>query len=271
MDKINKERQNELERDYDSRFIAEQYTSEGYFYHFHRNVELYGVVHGIVAVTIAGETRVLTDGQIAVIDCLESHSYEIEGQADIFYFHIGTQYLREFRALYPQSRLPHWLMDEEYNELLMERIRPVIGGDDKPPGEIMELARHGIAYTLMADIIVHYGVERLGHPVIGESDQVAEMIQYIYEHYKEPLTLEVLSKVFFLSPKQISKKLSRWLNVDLRAFINDIRVQQVVQMADDPRHKDKTLDELIYMNGFTNQQTFWRSYNRTFRFHRLNR
>ncbi len=128
MDKINKERQNELERDYDSRFIAEQYTSEGYFYHFHRNVELYGVVHGIVAVTIAGETRVLTDGQIAVIDCLESHSYEIEGQADIFYFHIGTQYLREFRALYPQSRLPHWLMDKEYNELLMERIRPVIGG-----------------------------------------------------------------------------------------------------------------------------------------------
>ena len=71
------ERQNEIERDHASRFSAEQYVSNGYYLHFHRNLEIYGVVSGTVLVTIGGQQMTLTDGQIAIIDGLENHSYRM--------------------------------------------------------------------------------------------------------------------------------------------------------------------------------------------------
>lgn len=84
--KENTELQYEAERDYVKRFIAEQYVSRGYYIHFHRNIEIYGVVKGEVYVTIAGESCTLKEGQIAVINGFESHSYEIDGEAEIFIF-----------------------------------------------------------------------------------------------------------------------------------------------------------------------------------------
>ena len=92
------ERQNEIERDDASRFVAERYVSNGYYLHFHRNLEMYGVIRGRVSVTIAGQQQILTDGQIAIVDGLEDHSYEIDGEAEVFYFHIGARYMKIGRA-----------------------------------------------------------------------------------------------------------------------------------------------------------------------------
>lgn len=264
----NEERQNEIERDEASRFVAEKYVSNGYYLHFHRNVEIYGVVKGKVAVTIAGEAMSLCDGQIAIIDGLENHSYEIDGEAEVFFFHIGTRYLRNFLSLYPGKRLPHWLMDVEYNKRLYERIEKIL---KVPQESIPELKRIGITCQLFSDIIERYGlIEKKGNAG-SDNDMITQIVQYIYEHYNENITLETLSKVFYVSPKALSKKIGKRLNVDLRVFINDIRVQRAVQMMDDPKNKDKTMNDIIAMCGFNNMGTFYRSYERNFKFRKLDK
>ena len=121
------ERQNEIARDEASRFAAEQYVSNGYYMHFHRNLEIYGVVKGKVAVTIDGQQKILTDGQIAIVDGLENHSYEIEDGAEVFFVHIGTRYLSNLRLLYPHKRLPCWLMDAAYNQKLYSSLALFFG------------------------------------------------------------------------------------------------------------------------------------------------
>lgn len=264
----NEERKNEIERDEASRFVAEQYVSNGYYLHFHRNVEIYGVVKGRVAVTIAGECMSLTDGQIAIIDGLENHSYEIDGEAEVFFFHVGTRYLRNFLSLYPNKRLPHWLTDVEYNKVLYERIKKIMGVPEEP---IPELKRIGVTCQLFSDIIEHYGLIDKNGNAGSDNDMITQIVQYIYEHYNENITLETLSKVFYISPKALSKKIGKRLNVDLRIFINDIRVQKAVQMIDDPKNKDKTLNEIVAMCGFNNMGTFYRSYERNFKFRKLDK
>ena len=264
----NEERKNEIERDAASRFVAEQYVSKGYYLHFHRNLEIYGVVKGKVAVTIAGECLFLTEGQIAIIDGLENHSYEIDGDAEVFFFHIGTRYLRNFFSLYPNKRLPHWLLNVEYNKVLYERIKKVMGVAEE---ELSELKRIGITCQLFSDIIEHYGVKEKEGNVTNNDDMITEIVQYIYEHYNENITLETLSKVFYISPKALSKKISKRLNVDLRVFINDIRVQRAVQMLEDPENKNKSLDDIAAMCGFNNMGTFYRSYERNFKYRKLDK
>lgn len=260
-----KEMQNESELDIASRFWAQQYVSQGYYLHFHRNIEIYGVVHGTVSVTVAGEQQELTDGQFVVIDGLAHHSYEIDGEAEVIYFHIGTRYCNKFYSLYPRHRMPYFLMDVEYNKKIYDQIHDVIGNMNTAS----ELRRIGIVCQLFSDIIDHYGiVEKLGN--IGtDHDIITQVIQYIYDHYNEHITLESLSKVFYISPKALSKKISKRLNMDLRLYINDIRIQRAVQMRDDPQHEDKPLYEIATLCGFTNMGTFYRSYERNFRFRKL--
>lgn len=258
---------NEIDRDYASRFSAEQCLSTGYYLHIHRNLEIYGVVSGTVSITIAGQQATLTGGQIAVIDGLESHRYEIDGEAEVFFFHIGTQYSTKLYTLYPNQRLPFFLMDTEYNKLLYAQIQPLINSTE----DFSEMKRLGIVYKLFADIIDHYGVVEKAGNIPGDCDIVANVVQYIYEHYSEPITLESLSKAFYISPKALSKKIRKRLNMDLRLFINDIRIQRAVQMREDPANKNKSLSEIAALCGFTNMVTFYRSYERNFKFHKLDK
>lgn len=264
----NEERQNEIERDEASRFAGEQYVSNGYYLHFHRNLEIYGVVSGKVAVTIAGECRTLTDGQIAIIDGLENHSYEIDDKAEVFFFHIGTRYLRNFRSLYPNKRLPFYLMDVEYNKVLYDRIGEMFNVSQE---DIPELKRIGFTCELLSDIIEHYGVADKNGVAGSDNELITQIVQYVYEHYNENITLETLSKIFFISPKALSKKIRKRLNVDLRVFVNDIRVQRAVQMIDDPKNKGKTLNDIAMECGFNNMGTFYRSYDRNFKFRKLDK
>lgn len=259
------ERQNEIKRDDAARFLAEKYVSNGYYLHFHRNLEIYGVVRGRVAVTIDGQQNILTDGQIAIVDGLENHSYEIETEAEVFYFHIGTRYLSNLRTLYPKRRLPHWLMDAQYNQRLYEQILPLLGKTEKIP----ELKRIGMVCLLFSDIIEHYGtIEKMGN-IRENKDVVTQVVQYIYDHYQEDITLETLSKQFYLSPKALSKKLKRHINMDLRVFINDIRVQRAVEMLDDPKNHGKSINQIAVQCGFSSMATFYRSYERNYSFRKL--
>ena len=57
--------------------------------------------------------------------------------------------------------------------------------------------------------------------------------------------------------------------MDLRLFVNDIRIQRAVQMREDPENKNKSLSEIAALCGFTNMVTFYRSYERNFKFPKL--
>jgi YesN/AraC family two-component response regulator len=259
------ERRNEIGQDDISRFAATQYVSKGYYLHFHRSLEVYGVVKGRVSVTIAGQQEILTDGQIAIVDGLEDHCYEIDDKAEVFFFQVGTRYMSHLLALYPQKRLPYWLMDAEYNKVIYERIRPVLESAET----ISELRRIGIVCELFSDIIEHYGMVDKAGNVRQNKDIVTQVVQYIYDHYQENITLETLSQKFYVSPKALSKKIKKRVNVDLRVFVNDIRVQRAMEMWDDPANYGKSIHEIAALCGFSSMATFYRSYERNFKYREL--
>lgn len=258
----NSELQFEIDRDVANRFISEQYVSKSYASHFHRNIEIYGVVNGEVAVTIAGECRMLTAGQIAVVNCMEVHEYAIRDRAEIFYFHIGTDYLSVFSSLYKHSLLPRWLPDAQYNAVLYDQIKVLFGQTE----EFSELKKYGVCYNLFADIVSHYGVMPGGYD--NKSHELMEqIIQYIYDNYAQEITLKTLSDKFFIQPKVLSKKLSRCIGVDLRVFVNDIRTQKAIQMMEDPQMRGKPQKEIALLCGFKSAETFYRVRDRSSSIH----
>ena len=132
-----------------------------------------------------------------------------------------------------------------------------------------ELKRVGITCQLFSDIIEHYDMCDKAEITESDQDLITNVVQYIYEHYSEHITLETLAKEFYVSPKALGMKLRKKLNVDLRMFVNDIRVQKAVQLRDDPKYKGLSLNDLASMCGFNDMRTFYRSYERVYGSHNI--
>ncbi len=249
--------QYEIKKDDSGRFAGSIYISKGYSAHFHRNVEIYGVVKGKVRVKIAGEEKVLTDGQMAIVNCMELHSYTAEDNAEVFFLHIGSRYLSTYYSLYQRRFLPRWLLDVQKNESLLPQILKIL----RISRGLTELKKHGVATCLLADIVERYGVREEGQED-KEYDFIEEVVAYIGEHYAEEITLKSLAAQFCIEEKTLSKKLSRCIGVDLRVFVNDIRAQAAMLLRNDPAMKDVPLKEIGRRCGFKNQDTFYRVYRR---------
>ena len=249
----------EIDLDVATDFFVKKYSSEGYYMHFHRNIEIYGVIEGEVGVTIASDSRILKPGQMAIVNCTETHRYQNikNSNSEVFFCYIGTAYISNFISLYKNKLFPRWLMDVEYNKLLFEQIKPYINYD----GTVEELKKYGICNNLFADIIAHYGLMDGGYDLKSHA-LVEQVIQYINEHYAEDITLSVLAKEFCVEATTLSRKLYRSFGVDLRAFVNDIRAQKVIQMLEDPKMKGIPKKEIAQLCGFKNIETFYRVYKR---------
>ena len=87
-------------------------------------------------------------------------------------------------------------------------------------------------------------------------------MQYIYNHYDENLSLTSLSEKLGYARLTISHLLNKYIKIDFRNFVNNIRVQNIVALRAKPENKDKSLTELAYMCGFNSVASFYRAYKK---------
>lgn len=232
--------------------------------HFHRCLEIYLVVKGRAFVRVSGDNRLLTQGQMVIVHPLENHSCEAVEESQVQVICIGSDHLRLFFTAYPGKRLPRWLTDLQTNSAILEYIEKSFAQE-----RISELHKVEMACRLLSMVMEGYGPEE--RVDISERNQVliAEIVQYIYDHCSENLTLEALSKVFYLSPSFLSKKLRKQICVDFRVLVNDLRIHRVVQMMEAPENREKRIEDIAILCGFNSMSTFYRCYKRNYGFRRM--
>lgn len=247
-------------------FLTEPLTCKDRELHFHKCLEIYCVVKGKVFIRVSGDNRLLKQGQMVIVNPFENHSCETVGDAEVWVVRIGTDYLSHFFSAYPNKKLPRWLTDIQINSAIYAYIEENFAQvQERKP----ELQKNEIAGHLLLLVIEGYGLVEQRN--ISERDQllIAEMVQYIYDHCSETVTLEVLSKQFYLSPTILSKKLRKQICVDFRVFVNDIRIHKAVQMMEAPENRDKKIEDIAFLCGFSSMSTFYRCYKRNYSFHRM--
>lgn len=249
----------EMERDRPDYFHAESYTSDGYYAHFHRNTELYCVYTGQVNVSIGKEKYLLTPGNAVIINSLQVHSYQCDQNAKIGFVLFGEDYMRPFHTLYPNRPIPTFLNDRSANQPILDYIDTL--GNRKSDFTPLEAFAH--TSMLLHLVVSHY---ELPPPVSSDNPStdfiIADIIQYIYNHSEEDLSLETLAEHFGYSRMSISHLISKHIKIDLRNFINDIRVQRVFALQQKPENKKVSVLELASRCGFKSVSSFYRAYRR---------
>lgn len=249
----------ETNRDFPDYFHAEKYESIGYGAHAHRNIEIYCVIKGTSLVSINDREYTLTEGQAVVINGMQIHSYENSEGTIVAFVLIGTRYLQLFNSIYPEKSLPEFLYDEKANDTLLRIIDSIAYKyDDFDPFE-------SIGYT---NLIIHNIVARYGVESTKKSNKrfiFSDIIQYIYDNYTEDLSLEALAQKFNYAPRSIGHMFNKYVKMDIRNFINSVRVEKVIEMNADPDNSGKTILTLASECGFKSPSSFYRAYNKNYK------
>lgn len=249
----------EISRDFPNYFHAEKYESIGYKAHLHRNTEIYCVIKGSSHVTISDREYNLTEGQAVIINGMQIHSYNNAPNTVVAFLLIGTNFLHLFNTLYPKRTLPEFLYNSEANKSILEIIDNIVGQyDDFDPFESM-----GYTNLFIHHIIKAYGTE----PAKKSSKKFifSEIIQYIYDHYTDDLSLESLAAEFNYAPRSIGHMFSKYVKMDIRNFVNSVRIEKVLEMNSDPANNGKNILDLAFECGFKSASSFYRAYRKNYK------
>ena len=93
---------------------------------------------------------------------------------------------------------------------------------------------------------------------------MSDIKNYIDFHYAENLSLEELSRIFYLQPNTISKNFRKTFEKNINSYIHSVRVSNAVRVLE---KNDISITELSEVVGYASVNTFCGSSGRVLEFH----
>lgn len=222
--------------------------------HVHDVIEIVCLLKGSVEMTIAGKKLHLTPGDIAVAFPVVPHSYDAvsedaSGLALIFFADTIVEFNHTFRTMEPIH--PLITSGEKAPELdaIIQGFHKLALQDQKSP---LKLGYLHLFLSYLFSCLPLAPQEKRSHS--GLSLQV---LQYISEHFTEPLTLESTSRALGISRIHLSHIFSQQLRINFRQYINTLRIDRACALLRDPAY---SISQIAYLCGFGNQRTFHRAF-----------
>lgn len=220
---------------------------QGFSPMFHPHGELIYLAGGVLSVTVDGEALLLKEGDVAVIFPYLVHSYEASEDADVIlvlFDPAETAFDNVFLRTKPvtaraSGRFLAPLLERVLYHTRGGRTKTAMGYCNAVLGEFLELVP-----TKASDRHSEQGAVRV--------------LEYLSEHYTDPLTVKSVSDALYVSPSYISKLFSQELKYGFREYLNSLRIQKAVSLLE---NTDKKIVDVMLDCGFQNQSSF----NRIFR------
>lgn len=88
-------------------------------------------------------------------------------------------------------------------------------------------------------------------------DTINKIVKYIYSHLQDKITLEKLSKIFFMSESSISKILQDNIGMNFSEIINEMRINKSLDLL---MYSDLSLNEVAEIVGYTDASHFLKAF-----------
>lgn len=237
-------------------------------HHIHNTCEILLVEEGVADYFIRGTTYHVESGDLLIIGAMEHHMRRI---ASCPYLRYGlTLKLSYFRSLDAEQQL--WNVFSTPSQKLFQMRCKKIAPESfelliKLLAELKEEQESGRPFSaqyvraVVTQIaIVLFRLLNIGTEQENDSSmrlRIQEIKEYVDSHFREEITLKILSDHFYLHPTTISKNFHRYCKIPLNRYINNVRVCEAARLLE---NGNETVSMIAVKCGFGHTNTFLRQF-----------
>ncbi|MBU5484259.1 AraC family transcriptional regulator [Clostridium sp. MSJ-11] len=224
--------------------------------HWHRSIEITFVTEGKVAGVINGKSINVKSGEFIFVNSGDVH--EIEKYPDQPSGAVILILSYEFiKKLYPN--IDNIRLDIMKSNFKKDRLREIFL-------EMKEFCLHPkeldyikvnsyiyeILYILLSNCIISKERDYTKN-YFKYREKQKEILTYISENYKEELTLERISKHFYMSNEYFSRKFREWFGITYKAYLSNFRLHKAYE---DIINSEVNIQDIAIFHGFSNVKSF---------------
>ena len=124
--------------------------------------------------------------------------------------------------------------------------------------KLLEATTFAEVYPLFEDLLAQIA-QRIQTLNTTTNDYVREVKHYIFNHYGEELTLDILANNVHLTPKYLSDLFKREEQIGLTKYINQIRMEKAIELLTHSHHRVSEISQLV---GFNSHSYFIRNFQK---------
>lgn len=234
-------------REEDSSITVQRNTDHVFKAHYHVNVEVLAIKKGNYKITINGKNYILSDGDVAVIDSYDIHSYEENSACNddcvfIFppvYTNYYTKLKNGLKSVCPIIR------NEKLAEALLEIGDRIFAANTS---EKVISSGANLFFALISDAMQYTTSDT------DTDNLVRNVLDYVYNNYRKNIDASSVAKALGYSREHLSREFKKFTNSGIKEYINALRLDYVEYGV----KRGKKLSELVYEAGFNSMQTYYR-------------
>jgi len=219
--------------------------------HVHSVVEMVCLTCGSLKMSIGDQQCALEPGDIVMAFPNITHSYDevsadAQGLSLIFLPDTISEFTTRFRTEVPVSPL---LRGEAKAPELDYIIQQLLKLSSESPLTL------GYLHLFLSYLFQCIALRPQANP--AKSELAYQVLQYVSEHFTEPLSLESTARALGISRIHLSHVFSQQLQINFRQYINTLRIERACMLLRDP---NLSISQIIGLCGYDNSRTFHRAF-----------
>lgn len=216
------------------------------------------VESGSGTITVRNQEYALSQGDCAFINCSEPYSHSTEDAPwTLHWVHFNGPTMSAVHQKYLERSGS--VVFSAANNSLYSTILNQLNESALSDSYVRDMEIHQSLSSLLTEIMKDCWNPEVIHQGSISVTNIEPLRNYLSEHYKEKLSLDELSSIFFLSKFYLTKRFKEQYGVTISDYILDQRIHHAKELL---RFSDLTLDEISSECGFYDLPYFSRKFKK---------
>lgn len=224
--------------------------------HFHSSIEFVYAVSGKTDFFYNGHHYTVNQNEIYAVPSQIVHGNSYIGKNEIISVIFSKEFFKTFEKDFPNQFFHPVLTNHEKNKNILLLIRDCIHAWVKHNYNIPRIKKSAFINSLLYELTEIYPLR----PITEQKTNslIIDVLSYINENYSQPLALTDLAKKYNYSAPHFSVLFNKFVGTSLHAYINNIRIQKVLEITSDPNNSQSVITTALNC-GFNSQASFYRA------------
>ncbi len=221
--------------------------------HFHDSIELIGVDRGSCKAYVDFKEYKLETGDVFIAFPHQIHSYSDEDNIRCYTFIFPSSVCPELMGLFDaKAPIDPVIRSERGTDNIFLTMESLYGYSKKND-RYSQLIKKGYFYVLLSTIMP---MLELVDTQLQNPSAERRIINYCMKNFRQPLTLETLSKELYISRHHISHLFSSKMKIGFNEFLNQLRVKDACERLG----RGDSITKAAFDSGFSSIRTFNRAF-----------